>query len=375
MTHKDFSFPPFTTLTLDLGARSYPIVIGGGVLMQAGNILQEMLPSKRTIIVTDTTIAPLYLSSCEASLEKAGFQVESIVLPHGETIKSFFHFEELLNEILAHRPDRKTALIALGGGVIGDITGFAASVLLRGMPFVQIPTTLLAQVDSSVGGKTAINSPHGKNLIGAFYQPKAVLADLGILRSLPEREFLSGYAEVLKYGLIDDPDFYDWLEQNAMSMSEGNTEALLFAIQRSCAAKARIVQADEHEGGVRALLNLGHTFGHALEKDTGYGEALLHGEAVALGMLMALHLSATRELCSWDEVVRVRNHLTRMGLPTRLSQIRSEWNVSRLVEHCYHDKKAESGNLTFILLHGIGEAFISKDVTAEEAAASFTAFL
>ena len=370
---KDFSFPPFATLTLDLGERSYPIVMGEGVLMQAGAILRGVLPGNRAIIITDSHVAPLYLATCEASLMKAGFAPEHIILPHGETTKSFFHFETLLNEILSRRPDRKTALIALGGGVMGDITGFAASVLLRGMPFVQIPTTLLAQVDSSVGGKTAINSPHGKNLIGAFYQPKAVLADISTLRSLPEREFLAGYAEVLKYGLIDDPEFFAWLEAHAQRMREGDADALLYAVQRSCVAKARIVQADEHEGGVRALLNLGHTFGHALEKETGYGDTLLHGEAVALGMLMALHLSASRGICAWDAVERTRAHVEAMGMPSRLSHIRPDWDVSALVAHCYHDKKAESGVLTFILLKGIGEAFISKDVTAEEAAASFRA--
>jgi 3-dehydroquinate synthase len=372
---KDFSFSPFTTLTLDLGARSYPIVMGEGVLMQAGSILRTILSNNRVIIVTDTNIAPLYLASVESSLSKAGFAPEHIILPHGETTKSFFHFEGLLNEILSRRPDRKTALIALGGGVMGDITGFAASVLLRGMPFIQIPTTLLAQVDSSVGGKTAINSPHGKNLIGAFYQPKAVLADLTVLRSLPQREFLAGYAEVLKYGLIDDPEFFEWLETHATDMRDGKSEALLHAVHRSCAAKARIVQADEHEGGVRALLNLGHTFGHALEKETGYSDTLLHGEAVALGMLMALHLSATRGICAWDAFERTRTHLNRMGMPTSLQQIRPQWDVAQLVAHCYHDKKSEGGVLTFILLKGIGKAFITKDVTAQEATASFEALI
>lgn len=366
---------PFTTLTVELGTRSYPIIMGDGVLQHAGALLQPLLKGTRTIIISDSNVAPLYLSTLEASLQKAGFSTQHIVLPHGETTKSFFHFETLLNDILALHPDRKTALIALGGGVIGDITGFAASVLLRGMPFVQIPTTLLAQVDSSVGGKTAINSPHGKNLIGAFYQPKAVLADIAALRSLPEREFLAGYAEVLKYALIQDPAFFHWLEQHGHSMLEGNTEDTLYAIYHSCTMKARIVQADEHEGGVRALLNLGHTFGHALEKETGYGDTLLHGEAVGLGMLMALDLSIARGICPKEDFTRTRQHMHQMGLPTALEQITSSWNIKHLLAHCYHDKKVEDGVLTFILLKGIGKAFISKDVTAAEAKASFSALL
>lgn len=366
---------PFTTLTVDLGSRSYPIIMGDGVLKQAGALLQPLLKGKRVIIISDSNVAPLYLATAEVSLQQAGFTTQHIILPYGEATKSFFHFEALLNDILEMHPDRKTALIALGGGVIGDITGFAASVLLRGMPFVQMPTTLLAQVDSSVGGKTAINSPHGKNLIGAFYQPKAVLADIATLRSLPEREFLAGYAEVLKYALIQDQEFFNWLEQNGQNMLEGNAKATLHAVHHSCIMKARIVQEDEHEGGVRALLNLGHTFGHALEKETGYGDTMLHGEAVGLGMLMALDLSYMRKICPKEDFNRTLRHMQQMGLPVALEQCMPKWNISELLAHCYHDKKVEDGVLTFILLKGIGKAFICKDVTPSEVKSSFSALL
>lgn len=362
------------TLTLDLGARSYPIHIGSGLLAQAGALLAKALPSKRAIIITDDNVATHHLATLQASLTEQSFNHHVIVLPAGETTKSFAHFETLLNDILHHTPDRKTALIALGGGVIGDITGFAASVLLRGMPFVQIPTTLLAQVDSSVGGKTAINSPHGKNLIGAFYQPKAVIADIDTLRTLPKRELQAGYAEVVKYGLIDDPEFFEWLEANATRIFAYEPEALAHAVLTSCQAKARIVQADEHEQDVRALLNLGHTFGHALEKATGYSATLLHGEAVALGMSMALHASIARGICPASDLTRYLAHLTNCGMPTHLSQIQPHWDCAALTSYCYQDKKAEGGNLTFILLRGIGKAFISKDMTAAEAQASFEAF-
>jgi 3-dehydroquinate synthase len=317
----------------------------------------------------------LHLKALESALSMSDFAHHHLILPAGEATKSFSHFEDLLGKILALHPDRKTALIALGGGVIGDITGFAASVLLRGMPFIQIPTTLLSQVDSSVGGKTAINSPHGKNLIGAFYQPKAVLADIDTLKTLPKRELLAGYAEVVKYGVIDHPAFFAWLEINAPKILKHDTAAVTHAVYTSCEAKARIVQADEHESNVRALLNLGHTFGHALEKETGYSAQLLHGEAVALGTLMALHASITRGICPQTDFDRFDAHLKAMGMPTRLSHIRPDWDAAALTSYCYHDKKAEAGNLTFILTRGIGEAFICKDMSAQEVQKSFEALI
>ncbi len=367
--------PSWQTLTLDLGTRSYPIHIGVGVLEQAGVLLTNILPSKRIIIITDDNVAKLHLSALETALSAEGFSHHHLILPAGEATKSFSHFEDLLSNILALHPDRKTALIALGGGVIGDITGFAASVLLRGMPFVQIPTTLLSQVDSSVGGKTAINSPHGKNLIGAFYQPKAVLADIDTLKSLPLRELLAGYAEVVKYGVIDHLEFFTWLEANGTKILDHDAKAVTHAVYTSCAAKARIVQADEHESNVRALLNLGHTFGHALEKETGYSTQLLHGEAVALGILMALHASIARGICPQSDFDRFESHLKIMGMPTRLSHIRPAWDAAALTSYCYHDKKAEAGNLTFILVEGIGKAFICKDMSAEEVQQSFEALI
>jgi 3-dehydroquinate synthase len=365
--------PSWQTLTLDLGARSYPIHIGTQVMAHAGALLVDVLPSKRAIIITDSNVAALHLSALETALTAGGFSHHHLILPAGEATKSFSHFEDLLGNILALHPDRKTALIALGGGVIGDITGFAASVLLRGMPFVQIPTTLLSQVDSSVGGKTAINSPHGKNLIGAFYQPKAVLADIDTLKTLPKRELLAGYAEVVKYGVIDHPEFFTWLEANGTKILTHDVDAVTHAVYASCEAKARIVQADEHESDVRALLNLGHTFGHALEKATGYSAQLLHGEAVALGTLMALHASVARGICPQADFERFEAHLTTMEMPTRLTQIRPEWDCAALTSYCYHDKKAEAGNLTFILTRGIGGAFICKDMTAAEVQSSFEA--
>ena len=285
----------------------------------------------------------------------------------GEASKSFASFEKLCEEILALGIERSTVLIALGGGVIGDLTGFAAAVLLRGIDFIQIPTTLLAQVDSSVGGKTGINSGHGKNLIGAFHQPRLVLADTYTLRTLPRRELLAGYAEVVKYGLIDQPDFFAWLEGHGADLVEGDQGVLAQAIETSCAAKAAIVAEDEKEAGKRALLNLGHTFGHALEAECGYGDELLHGEGVALGMIMAFDLSVELGLCPAEDADRVFRHLTAVGLPTRLEHLPGRvWDADTLLGHMHKDKKVTGGKLTFILAKGIGRAFITHDV--EEAA-------
>jgi 3-dehydroquinate synthase len=272
-----------------------------------------------------------------------------------------------MNDLLDTRPDRRTTLVALGGGVVGDLTGFAASVLLRGVDFIQVPTTLLAQVDSSVGGKTGINTRHGKNLVGTFYQPRLVLADTDVLDTLPRRELLAGYAEVAKYGLIDDPDFFAWCEANGAAVLSGDAAKRTYAIEQSCLAKARIVAADERETtDLRALLNLGHTFGHALEAETGFGSDLLHGESVGTGMAMAFDLSARLGLCPAADAERVRRHLGSVGLPMRLRAIggdnRRTWDSSRLIDHMRGDKKAADGKLTFILARGIGKAFVSREV-------------
>ena len=354
-------------LTVDLGQRSYDILIGHDVLALAGQEIAA-LGARRLFAVTDSHVAPLHLEALAYSCEKAGLTWEEpILLPPGEQTKSFGQLEALLEDLLERKADRGSWLVALGGGVIGDLVGFAAASLLRGVDFVQVPTTLLAQVDSSVGGKTAINSRQGKNLVGAFHQPRLVLADTRVLSTLPKREMLAGYAEVVKYGLIDDPDFFQWLESHGHAVLEGEQEARIHAVRTSCAAKARIVAADEREGGQRALLNLGHTFGHALEAETGYSESLLHGEAVAIGMVMAFELSAQLGLCPSEDVERLRRHLAAVGLPTDPHQIDGRVFSPRvLIEHMSRDKKVRDGKLTLVLTRGIGKAFLTGEVTTEE---------
>ena len=356
-----------STLKVDLAGRSYDIAIGPGLIDRIGELSTPLLARPRVIIVTDETVAPLYAARVYQSFKNANVTAELIVVPAGESSKEFGSFGRLMNALLDRRPDRKTTLVALGGGVIGDLTGFAAAVLLRGVDFIQVPTTLLAQVDSSVGGKTGINTLHGKNLVGAFYQPRLVVADTGVLDTLPRRELLAGYAEVAKYGLIDDAAFWDWCEQNGAAVLAGDAAQRTYAIEKSCQAKARIVAADERETtDLRALLNLGHTFGHALEAETGFGPDLLHGEAVGTGMTMAFDLSAALGLCPAADARRVRKHLDEVGLPVRLRSIggdnRRQWDAARLIEHMHGDKKAEGGRLTFILARGIGKAFVSRDV-------------
>jgi 3-dehydroquinate synthase len=352
---------------VDLAGRAYDIAIGPGLIDRVGELSAGLLAARRVIIVTDDMVAPLYGARLAASFKTAGVDSQTIVVPAGENSKKFDSFGALMNELLDRRPDRKTTLVALGGGVVGDLTGFAAAVLLRGVDFIQVPTTLLAQVDSSVGGKTGINTRHGKNLVGAFYQPRLVVADTDVLDSLPRRELLAGYAEVAKYGLIDDPTFWDWCEQNGAAVLAGDAAKRTYAIEQSCRAKARIVAADERETtDLRALLNLGHTFGHALEAETGFGADLLHGEAVGAGMAMAFDLSAQLGLCSKADAERVRRHLGAVGLPVRLRAIggdnRRTWNAAKLIEHMRGDKKAEAGRLTFILARGIGKAFVTREV-------------
>ena len=355
------------TIRVDLAGRSYDIAIGPGLIDQAGALSRPLLAAPKVTIVSDETVAPIYGARLAASFDKAGIKASTVTVPAGESSKEFSAFGKLVNDLLDQRPDRRTTLVALGGGVVGDLTGFAASVLLRGVDFIQVPTTLLAQVDSSVGGKTGINTRHGKNLVGTFYQPRLVLADTDVLDTLPKRELLAGYAEVAKYGLIDDPDFFDWCEANGTAVLSGDAAKRTYAIEQSCLAKARIVAADERETtDLRALLNLGHTFGHALEAETGFGSDLLHGESVGTGMAMAFDLSARLGLCPAADAERVRRHLGAVGLPMRLRAIggdnRRIWSAARLVEHMRGDKKAEGGRLTFVLARGIGKAFLSREV-------------
>jgi len=350
-------------LAVALGARGYDIVIGRGLIAEAGVLLAPVIRQKRAVIVTDGNVARHYLARFAASLDAAGIRHDAITLPPGEATKNFAHFARLCEDVLALGIERATAIIALGGGVVGDLAGFAAAALLRGLDLVQVPTTLLAQVDSSVGGKTAIDSVHGKNLIGAFHQPALVLADIDTLESLPRRELLAGYAEVVKYGLIRDRAFYDWLEVEGAGLVAGNAVARQQAVRRSCAIKAAIVAADERETGERALLNFGHTFGHALEAATDFGERLKHGEAVALGMKLAFDLAARLDLCPPGAAARVARHFAALGLPTSLSLLGDDApSAAALIALMHKDKKVRDGRITLILPRDIGDAFICRDV-------------
>jgi 3-dehydroquinate synthase len=360
-------------LSVDLGERGYDILIGPGLIDQAGPLMLPVMRGRRAFVVTDDQVAPLYLDRVLKTLDAAGIAHEHTILPHGEHSKDFAHLEALLDAMLAARCERSTMVVALGGGVVGDLTGFAASVLQRGLDFVQIPTTLLAQVDSSVGGKTGINTRHGKNLVGAFHQPRLVLADTAALTTLPRRQVLAGYAEVVKYGCIDDPEFFAWLEANGAQVVVGDEAARRHAVAVSCRAKARIVATDEREGGVRALLNLGHTFGHALEAETGYSEELLHGEAVAIGMVMAFRLSARLGLAPVDDAARLERHLAKVGLPTGLSRQRN-WDPGSLLHHMAGDKKVKDGKVTFVLAKGIGQSFLTREVPSDAVLAMLEEF-
>jgi 3-dehydroquinate synthase len=358
----------FETLNVALGDRSYDIHVGSHLLENAGTLIKPVIRSNRVIVVTDENVALLYLAPLIASLKAAGINAESIVLPAGEQTKSIGHFEGLADQILGKKIDRKVALIALGGGVIGDLTGYAAASIMRGIDFIQVPTTLLSQVDSSVGGKTGINTRHGKNLIGAFYQPRLVLADIDTLDSLPKREVLAGYAEIAKYGLINDPDFFSWLEDVGPELCAGHKEHRLKAVLISCKSKADIVAEDETEQGVRALLNLGHTFGHTLEAETGFSDTLLHGESVGLGICMAFDLSAHLGLCTAEDAARVRDHYATVGLATRPGDIKNTpWNANALLDHMLSDKKVENGKVTFILAKGIGKSFVARGIDMADA--------
>jgi 3-dehydroquinate synthase len=354
-----------------LGARAYNIAIGRGLLASLGKRIKALRPGARVAIVTDETVAGHHLAAASAALTSAGIDATPIVVPDGEGSKSFATFERVCEAIVAARIERGDLVVALGGGVIGDLAGFAAASVRRGLDFVQVPTTLLAQVDSSVGGKTGINSRHGKNLIGAFHQPILVVADTALLDTLPKRQFAAGYAEVAKYGLLGDAAFFSWLEANWQDVFSGRQASENFAREHAiavcCRGKAGIVARDERETGERALLNLGHTFGHALEAGAGFSGRLLHGEAVALGMVLACDLSAAKGLIGATEVQRARAHLTGVGLPTRLSDIPGGVpDVDALMNLIAQDKKVRRGKLTFILLRGIGQAFIANDVDASE---------
>ncbi len=355
-TNNGFPLLAMQTLTVDLGDRAYPIHIGPGLLDRA-DLLTPHLLQKRVAVVTNTTVAPLYLDRLTATLQSAGVEVIPVVLPDGEAYKNWETLNLIFDALLTHRAERKTTLIALGGGVIGDMTGFAAACYQRGVPFIQVPTTLLSQVDSSVGGKTGINHPLGKNMIGAFYQPQVVVADTDTLDTLPDRELSAGLAEVIKYGLIGDVPFLEWLEANMEQLVARKSDALVYAIARSCEDKARVVAADEREAGVRAHLNLGHTFGHAIETAMGYGN-WLHGEAVAAGMVLAADCSRRMGWLTEADVARVRALIRRSGLPDAAPDL----GYARYLEYMGHDKKVEAGQIRFVLLKKLGEACVTGDV-------------
>ena len=352
-------------VAVGLGARAYDVVIGPGLLAEAGARIAPLARRKRLAVVSDETVWGLHGPAFAASLQAAGLSVLPVVVPPGEQTKSFEGLANLMDRLLALELDRGDLVAAFGGGVVGDLAGFAAAIYKRGVDFVQVPTTLLAQVDSSVGGKTAIDTPRGKNLVGAFHQPRLVLADLDVLGTLSEREMRAGYAEVVKYGLLGDADFFGWLEAQGPQVLARAPDALSHAVARCVEMKAEIVAEDETEQGRRALLNLGHTFGHALEAETGYGSALLHGEAVAAGQALAFRFSADQGLCPHRDAERAAAAIARAGLPTRLDEVVGHpFGAEHLIRHMAQDKKAQGGRLTFVLARGIGQAFVAKDVDA-----------
>ena len=349
---------------VQLSQNRYDVLIGDHLLARAGAFIAPVLPQPRCVIITDENVAALHLPTLQNSLTETGISHSVLVVPPGETSKSLQTWQNLVESLLSQKVDRTTTIIALGGGVVGDLAGFAAASTLRGLPFIQIPTTLLSQVDSSVGGKTGINAPQGKNLIGAFHQPLLVLADTGVLATLPQRERLAGYAEIVKAGLIADAAFYEWCETHAEAMLNGDFSLLAEAVQRAVAFKAQVVGDDEREtkpNNGRALLNLGHTFAHTLEAETGYGKGLLHGEAVAVGLVLATHLSAALGLCPQEDAPRIAAHLRSLGLPAEIAGLQAD----HLLAHMKQDKKMRGGRLTFVLTRGIGQAFTSNDVPEE----------
>jgi len=356
-----------TNVSVDLAERSYEIAIGSGVLSEIGNAFAEISPGAKCAIITDTNVNAAHGDALRGFLDAGNITHSTIEVAAGEKSKSWATFQSVTDDVLGLQLERNDLIIAFGGGVVGDLAGFVSAVARRGMKFIQIPTSLLAQVDSSVGGKTGINSQHGKNLVGAFHQPSKVLIDLDILKTLPEREFKAGYAEIVKYGFIKYPDFFAWLEKNHADVF-AHGEGLKHAIATSCEAKAEIVSADETEQGQRALLNLGHTFGHALEGYTNYDSArLIHGEGVAIGMVLAHKFSNRLNHCSTDDVSRVEAHLKAIGLPTSIADIPGDMpSVEMLMKFITQDKKVSRGSLTFILTKGIGKSYIADDVPPAE---------
>jgi 3-dehydroquinate synthase len=348
-----------------LGERSYKIHIGSRLLETSGRLIADISSGNSVTlpVVTDENVVKLHYEPLAKSLEASGFSPVPIILPPGEQTKCFSQLENLLDQLLALKIERGGMIVALGGGVIGDLTGFAAGVLKRGVAYTQIPTTLLAQVDSSVGGKTAIDTAHGKNLVGIFHQPRLVVADITVLETLPPRERLSGYAEVAKYGLLGDANFFSWLEKNALKALAGDEDTITHSVAHSCKMKADIIIRDELESDERATLNLGHTFAHALEAAFGYSSHLTHGEAVALGCVLAFKLSSSLGYCATEDAARVEKHFITVGFKTRISQIGSRHpSANELLSHMKHDKKANGGKITFVLAKGVGKAFIAKDV-------------
>ena len=356
---------PPRRLAVTLSTTAYDVVIGQGLLARAGALLAPRLPQKRAVVITDETVARLHLQTLLDGLAQTGIVTSQIVVPAGEASKNLETFGRVTDALLAAKVERRTAVIALGGGVVGDLAGFAAATTLRGLPFVQVPTTLLSQVDSSVGGKTGINTAYGKNLLGAFHQPRMVLADTATLATLPRRELAAGYAEIAKAGLIADPEFFLWCEANGAAVIAGDPAAQAEAIRQACAFKARVVGADEREekpDDGRVLLNLGHTFGHALEAEYGYGGGLLHGEGVAVGVGLAFRLSARLGFCPQEDADRVVAHVAGVGLPAEISTLNRRFSAATLISHMRRDKKVQDGALKFVLVRGIGQAFTSSDV-------------
>lgn len=353
------------TLPIKLSNTQYNVLIGPNLLEQAGSLLTPILAQKKVFIISDETVAALYLKTLTDSLDLAHIQYEAILVPPGENTKSIKYFEQVTNALLEKNIERKTPVIALGGGVTGDLSGFAAASVLRGVPFIQIPTTLLSQVDSSVGGKTGINTPTGKNLLGAFYQPQIVIADTQTLNTLPPRELLAGYAEIVKAGLIDDPELFAWCEENGEKILSKDHHYLDEAVERACAFKARIIKNDEFEqnSNGRNLLNLGHSLGHTLEAELGYDGRILHGEAVALGCCLIFKLCTRMGVCPQEDTDRVLHHFKAVGLPTAIKDIPTVFKAANLLKHLQHDKKVKNGKILFVLVNGIGKSFTSQEVS------------
>ena len=355
-------------LRINLRENSYDIIIEHGLLSNLGALISKNCVKPQTFIVTDNNISVHWLKQTVESLSEQGISPKVLEVPVGESTKSFINLEKIIDQLLESKVDRDSLLVALGGGVIGDLAGFAGAVTLRGIKVVQVPTTLLSQVDSSVGGKTGINVRQGKNLVGSFYQPSLVAIDTQVLQTLPPRQLFAGYAEVVKYGLIRDRSFFDWLELNGKKVLEGDKVAQQFAIFTSCRIKAEIVEADEKEKDLRAILNFGHTFGHALEAEAGYNGNLLHGEAVSIGMVMAIELSRNLGHLSGQDAGRAVEYIRNIGLPTNISSIKgsTSWHPDGLIQHMQHDKKVSNGQLRFVLIRSIGEAYLTADVEKNE---------